>query len=93
MNQAQLKVLAKVLGSASDEFSHHGCNDLCLDWLGLTPEELTSFKEGFTKFLKADDPLYVNEGNCVQDWLVMSYLKEVALREVKDNASSSISPP
>lgn len=81
MNRSQLKILAKVLDSAGDEFSNHGCNDFNLDKLGLTPEELESFKAEFTAWMKADDPQYEGYGNCVQDWLVMRYLQEVAKKE------------
>lgn len=83
MGQAQLKVLVKVLGNAANEFSNHGCNDFHLDELGLTPEELARFKEGFTKFMRTDDPQYDYEGNCVGDWLVMRYLQEQVSKAVK----------
>ena len=81
MNRPQLKVLAKILDESASQFSNHGCNDFNLDKLGLTSEELASFKAGFTKHMKADDPQYEEYGNCVQDWLVMRYLQEVAEKE------------
>lgn len=83
MNQAQLKVLVKVLDESARQFSNHGCNDFRLNELGLSPDELASFKEGFTKFMQGDDPQYEEYGNCVQDWLVMRYLQDVADKESK----------
>jgi hypothetical protein len=81
MTRAQLKVLAKVLDQSADEFSNHGCNDLNLNKLGLTPDELESFKAEFTMCMKSDDPYYERTGNCVEDWLVMRYLSNLALSE------------
>lgn len=82
MNRAQLKVLARVLDTAADEFSNHGCNDFDLSKQGLTPAELESFREGFTEYMKADDPQYEGRsGNYVQDDCVMRYLQDVAENE------------
>lgn len=82
MDRAQLKVLARVLGTAADEFSNHGCNDFDLSKQGLTPEELASFKEGFTQYMQNDDPEYEGRsGNYVQDDCVMRYLQDVAEKE------------
>lgn len=83
MNRAQLKVLSHVLGIASNEFSNHGCNDLRLDKLGLTEEELKIFRDDFTRYMQADDPQYDHHGNCVQDDFVMSYLRDEALKEIE----------
>jgi hypothetical protein len=82
MNHAQLKVLARVLDIAADEFSNHGCNDFDLSKQGLTTEELASFKEGFTQYMQNDDPQYEDRsGNYVQDDCVMRYLQDVAEKE------------
>ena len=81
MNRPQLKVLAKILDESARQFSKHGCNDFELNKLGLTPEELESFKAEFHAWMKADDPQYDYEGNCVQAWLVMRYLQELAEKE------------
>jgi hypothetical protein len=81
MNRAQLKVLARVLDTAAAEFSNHGCNDFELDRLGLTHEELESLKAEFTEYMKNDDPQYEEHGNCVQDWLVMLFLQDLAEKE------------
>jgi hypothetical protein len=93
MTRAQLKVLAKILDESANEFSNHGCNDFDLDKLGLTPEELESFKSEFTKCMYDDDPQYNHKGNCVQDWLVMRYLQGVAEKEAAEGRYSLIEPP
>jgi len=86
MTRAQLKVLAKVLDLSASGFSSHGCNDFNLDRLGLTAEELDSFKVEFTKYMQSDDPQYDYQGNCVQDWLVMRYLQGLAEKEAATSA-------
>jgi hypothetical protein len=87
MTAAQLKVLAHLLDKAASEFSNHGCNDLHLDRLGLTTEELASFKENYIRYV--DDGEESGEaGNCVQDWLVMRYLAHIAKQEVSNPLKS-----
>lgn len=84
MDRAQLKVLANVLEAAAEEFSNHGCNDFDLSQQGLTLEELASFKEGFTQYMKTEDSQYESRsGNYVQDDCVMRYLQDVAEKEAK----------
>ena len=89
MNRAQLKVLTRLLDEAASQFSNHGCNDFNLAKQGLTLEELTSFKEGFVGFMKADDSMYEpSSGNYIEDWLAMRYLIKIA----KDELSSGQIP-
>jgi hypothetical protein len=83
MDHSQLKVLAKVLDISANEFSNHGCSDFNLDNLGLTQDELVSFKRGYTEWMKTDDSQYEECGNFVQDWLVMQYLQELVKKEVE----------
>lgn len=83
MNSAQLKVLARVLDTAAEEFSNHGCNNFDLSKQGLTPEELESFKAGFTEYMKSDDSQYSRSGVVVGDWLVMRYLQDVIKGELR----------
>lgn len=83
MNRAQLKILAKILHLAANEFSNHGCNDFDLAQQGLTPEELESFKVGFTGYMRSDCPEYEGGfGNYVQNDCVMRYLQDVVETEL-----------
>jgi hypothetical protein len=84
MDRAQLKVLARVLDEAASEFSNHGCNDFDLSKQGLTPDEIESFKVGFTQYMKSENSEYEGpSGNYVQDDCVMRYLQKVVEEESK----------
>ena len=74
MDKNLLLLSAKLLDTASDEFSNHGCNDLSKDVQALiTPEILKDIK----KWLDDYDIQYV------PDWLLMNYLRDKLKEEAK----------
>lgn len=68
----QLKLAAKMLRMASNEFDCHGCNDINLGELGVTEEQIQQLKN-MREELDPTLPLV--------DWEVMDLLAELFERE------------
>jgi len=77
MLKAEMKLAARLLKRAADEFSNHGCNDMSNeDFEGLTPEELEELRGVYNEFLKNDPSGHwdISDVRYTMDWLWMSIL-------------------
>lgn len=78
LSPAELKLVAKLLDIASNEFSNHGCNDFKADRDGdLTPDETAEIAARLNAHPKFGDPNeehgHGSNGYFV-DWMLMRYL-------------------
>ena len=74
MNAKEKTIAAKMLETASDKFSNHGCNDVDDDfWDGWTKEERQAFVKEFREW-NGDPEEYDPEFLHMQDHSIMSFL-------------------
>lgn len=75
LSKTELQLIAKLLNSASDVFSNHGCNDF---ELANTPENVNLLRDIDSEYQPGkNSTLYT------QDWLIMNHLA----RRAKDEAT------
>ena len=77
MKPYEMKLIAKLLQLAADEFSNHGCNDFRVDEL-LTEEEMIElFNATHDKDNQLDAYRYPDRAmKRGDDWVLMQYLAE-----------------
>lgn len=92
MNKVLLKLTAKMLDVASDEFSNHGCNDLyedTWDYADMTQQDKDELLEDIRETLGySDEDMPCLES--VTDTDLMGYLKRKLLEEVKNGATKVV---
>jgi len=77
LTKAELILASRLLDSASDEFSNHGCNDMSSSMFkGISKVELDELVEAFNAANPDEDEDDPRPIESIGDWVWMSFLSD-----------------